>query len=247
MKLAGMFVYALVELIVRRPATREQRAEWLHQFCARAVRKMGIAVKLEGRFPESGAMIANHLGYLDIVALAALHRCVFVSKLEIKNWPLLGYMTTMAGTVYVDRGHGGSAARASSRLRAAADAGLPVVFFPEGTTSNGEKVLKFHSGLLVQALLAEQPVTAAYMRYRLTEDNGPDVTVADDVCYWGDVSMIKHIFRLLSLRGIEVEVRIADAPIVFSGGAAERKRMAEEARVAVMEVGEVVAAVGVKA
>jgi len=208
---------------------------------------MGIAVKLEGRFPESGAMIANHLGYLDIVALAALHRCVFVSKLEIKNWPLLGYMTTMAGTVYVDRGHGGSAARASSRLRAAAEAGLPVVFFPEGTTSNGEKVLKFHSGLLVQALLAEQPVTAAYMRYRLTEDNGPAVSVADDVCYWGDVSMIKHIFRLLSLRGIEVEVRIADAPIVFSGGAAERKRMAEEARVAVMEVGEVVAAVGVKA
>lgn len=236
-KLAGLFAYATVELIAKRPATRQERAEWLHRFCARAMRRMGITVKVEGRFPESGALISNHLGYLDIIAFAALHRCVFVSKLEIKSWPLLGYMTTMAGTVYVDRGHGGSAARAGSRLRAAAEAGLPVVFFPEGTTSDGAKVLKFHSGLLMQAMLGEQPITAAYLQYRLTEDNGPDVTVADDVCYWGDGSMLKHIFRLLGLRGIEVQVRLADAPIAFSAGAGERKRMAEEARTAVMEVG----------
>jgi len=243
LELVGMILYAAVELVVTRPATREARAEWLHRFCARAVERMGIPVRVVGRFPESGAVIANHLGYLDIVAFGALHRCVFVSKAEIRSWPLLGWMTTLAGTVYVERGRGGSAMRAGAGMKAAAEAGLPVVFFPEGTTSNGETVLPFHSGLLAEAMQGGQAVTAAYVRYRLTEVNGPRVTVAETVCYWGKTWLVVHIFRLLGLRGIEVEVQFADGPIVFSAGAADRKVAAEEARAAVMEVGGLVEAV----
>ena len=71
-------------------------------------------------------------------------------------------------------------------MQEAVDAGLPVVFFPEGTTSNGSGLLKFHSGLLAQVIDGGSPVTAAYLTYSLAEDNGPDVSVADDVCYWGD-------------------------------------------------------------
>jgi 1-acyl-sn-glycerol-3-phosphate acyltransferase len=123
-------------------------------------------------------------------------------------------------------------------MEGAANAGLPVVFFPEGTTSNGATVLPFHSGLLALALEARHPVTAAHVQYRLTEDNGPDVSVADDVCFWGDdAPLFRHIFGLLRLRGIEVEVRFADGPIQFTSGAVERKLAAEEARAAVMELG----------
>ena len=246
MKLAGLFCYATTELLVTRPATRELRAEWLHRFCARAMKRMGIRVRVVGRYPERGAVITNHLGYLDIVTLAALHRCVFVSKAEIQKWPLLGWMTTLSGTVYVERGRGGSAMRAQSGMQAAAEAGLPVVFFPEGTTSNGETVMKFHSGILALAIESGEPVTAGYLRYRLTEDNGPGVTVADDVCYWGDTVLAVHVFRLLGLRGVEVEVRFADGPIVFSGDVGQRKKAAEEARAAVMEVGGVVESVSVR-
>jgi lyso-ornithine lipid O-acyltransferase len=239
-KLAGLFAYGAIELVVTRPKTRQDRAEWLHQFCARAMRAMGIGVRFEGRFPERGALISNHMGYLDIMTFAALHRVVFVSKAEMQELPLLGWMTTMAGTVYVERGRGGSAQRARSGLRAAAEAGVPVVFFPEGTTTNGTAVMKFHSGILAQVLEAGEPVTAAFVKYRLTEDNGPGVTLEDDVCYWGDeVQLFPHIFRLLGLRGIEVSIRIADAPIEFSGGVAERKMVAVEARAAVLEVGDV--------
>ncbi|MEO6981647.1 MAG: lysophospholipid acyltransferase family protein, partial [Edaphobacter sp.] len=116
-----------------------------------------------------GAVISNHMGYLDIVVYAALHPCVFVSKAEIQAVPVLGWMTTMAGTVYVERGHGGSAVKARSGMQAAADACLPVVFFPEGTTTNGNGLLKFHSGLLAQAMQSGMPVTAAYMRHSLPE------------------------------------------------------------------------------
>lgn len=233
-----MFVEAGAELLVRRPATREARADWLHRFAARAIRRLGIEIDVVGRFPERGAVISNHLSYLDIVVYAALHSCVFVSKAEIAEWPVLGWMTTMAGTVYVARGHGGSAVKARDGMQAAADAGLPVVFFPEGTTTNGSEMLKFHSGLLAQAMEEEAPVTAAYISYRLGGGNDAGVTVADDVCYWGDAQMLPHIFRLLGLRGLRAEVRFAEGPIRFSSDVMQRKMAAIEARFAVAALAE---------
>jgi 1-acyl-sn-glycerol-3-phosphate acyltransferase len=194
---------------------------------------MGIEIRVEGVFPERGAVISNHLSYLDIVVFAMLHPCVFVSKEEIRRWPVVGWMTTMSGTVYVARGHGGSAMRARKEMQAAVDAGLPVVFFPEGTTSNGSQLLKFHSGLLSQVLDGGAPVTAAYLSYSLAEENGPEVSVADDVCYWGDRKMLTHVFKFLGLRGVRAEVRFAEEPIAFSSGRLHRKMAAVEARSAV--------------
>ena len=201
------------------------------------MKRLGMAVEVEGPVPGRGVVISNHLGYLDIVTFAALHECVFCSKAEIQHWPVLGWMTTMAGTVYVERGRGGSAAKAADGMKAAGEAGLPVVFFPEGTTSNGSGLLKFHSGLLAQAMCSGEPITAAFIRYRLDVDNGPDVSVADDVCYWGDRILLPHIFRLLGLRGIRVIVRFADAPIRFSSDNLHRKAAAVEAQAAVARLG----------
>jgi 1-acyl-sn-glycerol-3-phosphate acyltransferase len=121
-------------------------------------------------------------------------------------------------------------------MKAAAEAGIPVVFFPEGTTSNGDAVLKFHSGLLLQALEADQPVTAAHLCYRLNQENGPSVTVANDVSYWGETSFLAHVFRFLGLRGVEADVRFAESPIAFSSDPAQRKLLAAEARAAVLEL-----------
>jgi len=196
---------------------------------------LGIQVDVLGEFPEAGAVIANHLSYADIVIFAALHPCVFVAKAEIENIPVLGWMTTMAGTVYVARGHGGSAVKARKGMSAAFDAGLPVVFFPEGTTSDGSHLLRFHSGLLAQALAESAPVTAAHVSYRLLADNGPSITVGDNVCYWGDHNMWLHIFKFLGLRGLRVEIRFAHAPVLFHNPA-NRKLAAEEARAAVAEL-----------
>jgi lyso-ornithine lipid O-acyltransferase len=237
-RLIGMFIVAGTELAVKRPATREQRADWLHRFCARAVRGLKIDVCVIGEFPRHGAVISNHLSYLDIVVFAALHPCVFVSKVEIQSWPVVGWMTTMSGTVYVARGHGGSALKAREAMQDAMDAGLPVVFFPEGTTTNGGELLKFHSGLLAQVLEGGSAVTASYLRYSFDENNGADVSIADDVCHWGERNLLAHIFKFLSLRGIRAEVRFADDPIAFSSDVLHRKMAAGEARSAVQELGD---------
>jgi lyso-ornithine lipid O-acyltransferase len=236
-RLVGMFVVAGTELLVKRPATREERADWLHRFCARGIHGMEIEIAAEGVFPERGAVISNHLSYVDIVVFAALHPCVFVSKEEVRNWPVVGWMTTMSGTVYVERGHGGSAIKARRGMQAVVDAGLPVVFFPEGTTSNGNQLLKFHSGLLSQVIDGGAPVTAAYLRYSFAEKNGRDVSIADDVCYWGDRNMLAHIFKFLGLRGVRVNVRFAEEPIAFSSDGLHRKMAAVEARAVVAALG----------
>lgn len=234
-----MFVEAGAELLFKRPGTRQGRADWLHRFSARAMRRLGVQVSVAGSFPAKGVVISNHLSYVDIVVYASLQPCVFVSKAEIAAWPVVGWMTTMSGTVYVERGHGGSAKRARAGMQAAAEAGLPVVFFPEGTTSNGRELLHFHSGLLAQAMAGGAAVTAAYIHYALGPGNEPAATVENDVCFWGDTPMLPHIFRFLSLRGVRAEVRFAPGPISFTSDVLHRKVAAREAQAAVAALADV--------
>lgn len=235
--LLGITATAIVELVVMRPRTRQERADWLHRLCERALRRLGVVIDVKGVFPSRGAVISNHLSYLDIIVYAAIHRCVFVSKAEVGKWPVIGWMTTMSGTVYVERGHGGSAMRAREGMQETVDDGLPVVFFPEGTTSSGEGLLKFHGGLLSQALASGAAVTAAFVRYRIGEGNPPEMTVRDDVHYWGDGNMWKHIFRFMALKDVRAEVHFADGPIVFKSTAGQRKQAAAEACEAVKALG----------
>ena len=234
LKLAGYFVAYSIELIVKRPATREARADWLHRFCAQVLKGMGVTTTVIGRPPDRGALISNHLGYVDIVLYAGLHPCVFCSKAEIAKWPVLGWMAKMSGTVFVERGAGGSAQKAMEGMRQAVDTGLPITFFPEGTTTNGKELLPFKSGLLWQLLAVDAPVTAAFVTYTLTQDNGPDITVEDNVNYWGETPILSHIFRFVALKGVHAEVRFAPQPIQFVADLDHRKEAANEARNAVI-------------
>jgi len=232
--LVALFAYGVLSLLIRRPRTRAARAEWLHRFSILLLRRLGITARQRGTYPVSGVVISNHMGYLDIITFAALHRCVFVAKSDIASWPVIGWMTTMSGTVYVERGRGGSAQRAQADLAEVAREKVPIVFFPEGTSSDGETVLPFRSGLLANCLAARQTITAACVHYRLTRDN-PGVVLGTQVAYWDDTPLPLHIFRLLGMRGIEIEVTFSDAPIAFSPAAlSDRRTAAEEARTAVL-------------
>jgi len=233
-KLAGYFVRFGSELFVTQPQTRVDRAAWLHRFSRTALEGLGLELTVEGVFPTRGAVISNHLSYIDIVVFAALSPCVFCSKAEIEKVPVLGWMTTMAGTIYVERGRGGSALKARSEMQAAAESGLPVVFFPEGTTTNGRKLLPFHSGLLAQAMNVGEPVTAVFLRYTIDQDNGPEIRAENDMCWWGKRSMWAHIFRFLGLKGAHATVRFAAEPIRFSSDLLHRKDAAIEARKAML-------------
>ena len=222
----AIIAHGVAELAIVRPKTRLQRAAWNQRFCSRILRALGISAVVEGTFPAGGTVIANHQTYLDITVLASLSPCVFVSKAEVGRWPVVGWMTMMAGTVFVERGRGGSAAAAGIGMRSAVEAGVPVVFFPEGTTSDGRGLLPFRGGLLAEARLAGLPVTAGFIRY--TVAGPPGATVEDDVAYWGDRGLLEHVGRFLTLEGVQVRVRFAGAPMHLEQE--ERKAAAAEAR-----------------
>lgn len=231
-------LYGVVELVVTRPRTRPQRAAWLTGFCSRMLRVMDFHFTVEGPIPQSGAVITNHLTWIDILLHSAMRPCVFVSKAEVRAIPVIGWMSMMAGTVYVARGQGGSADKAAEVMAKGFRDGLPVVFFPEGTTGTGEEtVMPFRSGLLAQTLEAGAPVSPGFITYSLAEvDRAAGRTLRKDV-HWGPQSLLSLIWSFLHLHGLHATVRFAELPIAFSQEAlADRKVAAEEARLAVLRL-----------
>jgi 1-acyl-sn-glycerol-3-phosphate acyltransferase len=232
---ALVFAYSIVEVLIKRPRTRADRAAWLSLIGRRLCRTQNITWETIGPVPTHGAVITNHLTYVDILVHAALRPCVFVSKIELRSTPVLGWVSMMAGTVYVARGAGGSAAKAAEGMGKGFRDELPVVFFPEGTTGVGdEPVLSMRSGLLSQAIALGQPVTPGFIHYDLTPyDLARGKSTRNDV-HWGDQTLWQHIWNFVDLHGVHATVQFADAPIPFTAEAiAHRKIAAQEARTAV--------------
>lgn len=237
-KVAWAFAHSLAELVVRRPKDRRARAEWLTVFCRRVLRAVHLSWSASGPVPEKGVVITNHLTYVDILLHAALRPCVFVSAIETRKMPLIGWISMMAGTVYVTRGAGGSAAQAAEGMSAGLRDGLPVVFFPEGKTGVGdEPVLPLRSGLLANAIEERAPITPGFIRYTLSPaDVAAGRSTRNDV-HWGDQTLPAHLWNLLGLQPISGQIQFASEPIHFSPEAlVDRKIAAEEAHAALLQL-----------
>jgi len=232
------FLHAAAELVITRPQTRPERAAWLSRFCSRILRALDVTFTVKGTIPNSGAIISNHLTYVDIMLHSAIHPVVFVSKVELRSTPLLGWMSMMSGTVYVARGRGGSASKAAEGMAKGFRDGLPVVFFPEGTTGVGDEVaMPFRSGLIAQAIEAGAPIVPAFIRYAIpARDIAAGRTLRNDV-HWGPQGLVAHIWSFLSLHGLHATMQFGEEPIVFSDLArSDRKTAAVEAQRAVVSL-----------
>jgi 1-acyl-sn-glycerol-3-phosphate acyltransferase len=173
------------------------RTEWLHHWCRFACRVLGVRVTTHGAMPRSGLLVCNHLSYLDIIVLSSIRPCIFVAKRDVAGWPLFGWLAHAAGTIFVNRQRPLATAFAVKRIHAAIATGLPVVLFPEGTSSDGSTVLPFKSSLLESAVQLRCPVAAGTVGYAL--DHG---SVADEVCYWRDMTLVPHLLNLFFKREI---------------------------------------------
>lgn len=238
LKFVLVFAYQLAKLVITRPHTRPERAAWLTGLCRAALRAVDVSYVTTGPVPMEGAVITNHLSYLDILVHAATRPCVFVSAIETRKLPVLGWISMMAGTIYVVRGAGGSAEKAAEGMAKGFRDKLPVVFFPEGTTGvDDQTVLPFRSGLLAQALEAGAQMTPGFLHYELSPiDLARGKSAREDV-HWGPQALVAHIWNFLGLHALQAELRFGSEPIKFSAEAYEdRKRAAEEARAAVLAI-----------
>lgn len=198
------------------------RAAWLHRWCGKALARLHVNLQVSGPVPPGGLIVSNHLSYLDIMVFSAIAPCVFVSKREVRGWPLFGRLATLAGTVYVDRARASDTPRVNDELAATLTQGVRAVLFPEGTSSDGRQVLPFRSPLLEAAVATESPVTAAYLEYAASDSD-----VGQDVCYWGDMTFVPHLFRLLSKRNVQARVRFAAEAERFTDRKIAATRMRE--------------------
>lgn len=229
-RVVALLLAAVVDWWVRRPRVGEEGAVWIHGWCRRIVKVVGVEWRVVGELPTCGAVVSNHLSYLDVLLYSAVRPFVMVAKSEVRGWPLFGWLTSRAGTVYVTRGGGPSTYPAVNAAMAEAyRSGLPVLFFPEGTTTDGSEVLPFRRGLFHSVLNEGVPLRVAALRYSLEDASG---SVEEDVCWWGDALLAPHLWRLLGLRDVRAEICVGGEV----AGRRDRFVLSEGAREAVGEL-----------
>jgi lyso-ornithine lipid O-acyltransferase len=202
-----------------------ERAQWLNRWCGFLLRRLSIEVQVRGEIPERGLLVSNHLSYLDILVFSALAPCAFVSKKEVRRWPVFGVFAAIAGTIFVDRSRPQLAQKTVEEMQDALRSGVRVVLFPEGTSTGGDQVLPFKPALFESAIETQQAITAAHIGYRLEKEN-----VAEIACYWGDMTFAPHLLRLLGERSVTATVCFDRHSELF----ADRKIAAERLHQAVV-------------
>ena len=221
---ACMLCWRLGAAWVRRDPSRawRWRCAWFRRWARGALRILDVRLRVVGPTPQPPfLLVCNHLGYLDVPVLASVVDAAFVAKSEVASWPVLGRFCRWMGTLFVDRRRRRDLPAALHALDAEIAAGRGVVFFPEGTSSGGGRVLPFHAPLLAAAAEAGLPVAWAALSYATPAGEEDSATA---VCWWGDAPFLPHFARLLALPHVEARLRLCEKPVA----ATDRKRLAEE-------------------
>ncbi|HJV96953.1 MAG TPA: lysophospholipid acyltransferase family protein, partial [Albitalea sp.] len=154
--------------------------------------------------PRDGAtmLVANHVSWLDILAINAVAPTRFVSKADVRGWPLLGWLVACGGTLFIERERKRDALRVVHQVAQALEAGDRVAVFPEGTTSDGHGLLPFHANLLQAAIATETPVQPIALRF---SDASQPVSAA--AAYVGDTSLLQSLWWVVTARGLQAHVQ----------------------------------------
>jgi 1-acyl-sn-glycerol-3-phosphate acyltransferase len=228
----GMLVPYTVLLVTRRSSARDVLAlRWLGRWVRIVSRVIGFHVTSSGPVPFAGSLLTpNHQGYVDLVAVNTLVDCFFVAKADVLTWPVIGVLFRHAREIAVSREKsrtlGGTVAAIAERLTQ----GASVCVFLEGTSTGGDRVLRFRPPLAQAAVDAGAPVVPTSIRWRARD---PLIDIAEDVAYWKDHTFAPHLWRLLGLRGVAADV-IFGEPIPVDGHS--RKTLAAAAQAAVMQL-----------
>jgi len=191
------------------------------------LRALGITLDAASAAAPAGSLVvANHVSWLDIFVISAVRPGSFVSKSEVRRWPFIGWLAARNNTVFLSRGTRGHAKNVNVEIDARLNAGQDVVIFPEGTTTDGTRLLSFHSALLQPAIETGHPILPLALSYR---DRHGRLSTAP--AFAGDTSLPQCFAAILASRSLKVCVRPC-AAIASSGKA--RREVSEEARAAIL-------------
>jgi 1-acyl-sn-glycerol-3-phosphate acyltransferase len=218
-------LHGLALVLLRFPsldeAGRHRRIAW---WAATMLRRLGLRLELRGTFRAGAKLIvANHVSWLDIMAIhAACPQARFVSKADVRHWPLVNRLVDAAGTLYLERERRRDALRVVHHMAEALAAGQTVAVFPEGTTGDGRALLPFHANLLQAAIATATPLQPVLLRY-----SDADHAVSPAAEFLGETTMAQSLWRLAC--GHRMTVHVTVMPPMGSAHA-DRRALAEHVR-----------------
>ena len=205
--------------------TQSQREAEVQRWARGFLRVWRIELQVRGTPPAQGPLllVANHISWLDILVMHAAGYCRFVSKSDVKRWPMIGMMATGAGTLYIERDSRRDALRVVHHMRDALVRGEVVAVFPEGTTSNGITLLPFHANLIQAAISAHAPALPVALQFI----DGRNGAMSTAPMYIGDQTLLESVWRTLTTPGLRAVVSYGQAQ---SPEGRERREWAAELR-----------------
>lgn len=225
----GLFLTLLYAGILRldsqHPHYKKTTRWWLATIC----NILGIKIHVHGKMAEQPVMlVSNHISWADIPVLASQSNPRFLSKAEVRRWPIIGWLADKSGTLFIRRGVSGSANNAISQLTVCLEQQQTVLVFPEGTTTDGKDVRKFHPRLLKAAVESEAKIQPIALRY--TNASGKH---DEDIPYTGGQSLLKNLLIILKKKSI-----IANIHFIPSVDTASKTRdqLAQHAHKAIKEM-----------
>lgn len=222
--LEGLGAVLLFHPLRAHSSRQRMRQRWSH----RLLRLLGVELVSQGAPLEPGSLlVANHISWLDIFVVNAIVPAAFVSKSEVRDWPLIGWLAARNDTVFLRRGSRGHARIVNAEIAALLEADHSVAVFPEGTTSDGTQVLHFHAALLQPAIECRRPIQPLSLRYE-----GSDGRISIAPAYIGDMSLGQSILAIIAAPRLIARVEIF-APIPTDAGQ-HRREVANDARDAVI-------------
>jgi len=195
---------------------------------------MGIRVHVKGIIPSTPVLFApNHISYMDILAVGAVCPTFFLSKAGVAKWPVVGRLFRISQSLTINRSLTRAVKEVNLQMAERFSAGHSMCVFLEGTTTNGTKMLPFHSSLL--QCIIDSGFQATPIAIKWYSDN-PAINIKQDVAYWGEHVIGPHAFRLLGLRGIEVTLQVGEP--VSTEPNQDRKEFAQGLRATVASMQE---------
>jgi len=203
--LFGFAVIVLLHLLAGNKWYQRRAGKWTIRMWMKALAFLvGLRVHVRGT-PVEGLLVANHISWLDIIALDTTIAARFVSKDDVLAWPVIGLLPKWSGTFFLQRGSAAAVGRLNAEIVQALKQEATVAVFPEGTTSSGERVQRFFSAILQAGIDAKVPVQPVVIRY---VRNGERDTIAPFI---NDDGFFKHITAVLGVMRTQVYLDFGEA------------------------------------
>ncbi|MHB1402261.1 MAG: lysophospholipid acyltransferase family protein [Thiobacillus sp.] len=202
-----------------------QRDRFIMAWSRRLLKVLGVRVRTTPApsLPGGALLVCNHVSWLDIYLIYAAQRVHFVSKSEVRAWPVAGWLAHKTGTLFLERGRRADTARVNTEMRALMQSGAWVAVFPEGTTSDGRGLRRFLPSLLQPAIELNCPIVPAALQYR-SLDNAYSAAPA----YIDEMSLWQSLMRIVSEPGLIAELQFGE-PILPNGHRRDLAAQAERA------------------